>query len=161
VIFVFRFTLFLPNLEGFKTYPMIGHEYSYKCAWCNYEEYYKQGEGYLVKPQSLHEYRSAKQKLFHYEIHNKILRLSKDHPDLIINATFQVYKCPKCNLLHNKVQVTLTEGETSLHINRFKCTKCRSRLRLTNIHRLKKATCPSCGKSGYRRQDLHDKLWEK
>jgi DNA-directed RNA polymerase subunit RPC12/RpoP len=140
---------------------MAGHEFSYKCKYCEYEEYYKQGHGYLVRPQSFQEYKSTNQKLFHYEIHNKIVRLSKEYPGLAINATFQVYKCPKCNLLHNKVQVSLTEGEKSLHLNRFKCTKCRSRLRLTNIHRLKKATCPVCGKPGYRRQNLHDRLWEK
>jgi len=133
---------------------MVGHEYSYKCTRCNYEEYYKQGNGYLVKPQTFEEYRSTNQKLFHYEIHNKILRLSGIHPDLMIDATFQVYKCPKCNLLHNKVQVALSEGERQLHINRFKCSRCRYPLRLTNIHRLRKATCPVCGKPAFRRQDV-------
>jgi len=140
---------------------MAGHEYSYKCNYCKFEEYFKQGHGYLVKPQTFEEYKKINQKLFHYEIHNKIVKLSKTHPGMIINATFQVYKCPKCNLLHNKIQVSLTEGTHSLHTNRFKCTHCRSRLRLTNIHRLKKATCPVCGKAGYKRLDLHDRLWEK
>jgi len=133
---------------------MVGHAYSYKCTSCNFEEYYKQGNGYLVKPQSFSEYKSTNQKLFHYEIHNKILRLSRDHPELVIDATFQVYKCHKCNLLHNKVQVSLSEGDHSLHVNRFKCIKCRGRLRLTNIHRLKKATCPVCGKTTFHRQEV-------
>lgn len=132
---------------------MVGHAYSYRCSHCLYEEFFKQGHGYLVKPQSFDEYREMRQKLFHYEIHNKIVRLSKDHPGMEIDATFQVYKCPKCNLLHNKVQVTLTDGETLLHTNRFKCSRCRSGIKLTNIHRLKRATCPACGKPGFRRQN--------
>jgi len=140
---------------------MAGHEYSYKCKHCTYEEYFKQGHGYMVRPQSYQEYISTNQKLFHYEIHDKIIRQYKFHPDLIINATFQVYKCPKCNLLYNKVQVTLTEGDRSLHTNRFRCSNCKSRLKLTNIHRLKKASCPNCGKTSYQRQNLHDRLWER
>jgi ribosomal protein L37E len=32
--------------------------------------------------------------------------------------------------------------------------RCRSRLRLTNIHRLKRATCPVCGKNSFHRQNL-------
>ena len=140
---------------------MAGHEYSYKCTHCNYEEYFKQGHGYLVKPQTFGEYKATNQKLFHYEIHNKIVRLAKSYPGMIINATFQVYKCPKCNLLHNKIQVTLTDGLVSLHTNRFKCSKCRSRLKLTNIHRLKRAICPLCGKQSFHRQELNNLLWRK
>lgn len=133
---------------------MIGHAYSYKCGHCGYEEYYKQGHGYLVKPQSYEEYVSSNQKLFHYEIHNKIEMLVAQHPGLMIEATFQVYKCPKCHILHGKVQVNLSDGDQLLHTSRFKCMKCRSRLRLTNIHRLKRATCPACGKKSFRRQNL-------
>ncbi len=135
---------------------MVGHAYMYKCSNCLYEERLKQGHGYLVRPQSFEEYRENSQKLFHYEIHDKILRLSHDHPAMEINAIFQVYRCPKCNLLHNKVEVTISEGERLLHINRFKCSRCRSRLKLTNIHRLKKATCPACGKPSFRRQRSGD-----
>lgn len=140
---------------------MVGHAYSYKCSHCAFEEYYKQGHGYLVKPQTYQEYLMANQKLFHYEIRNKINAFAKSHEDLVIDATFQVYKCPKCNLLHNKVQVTLSEGDRLLHTNRFKCIRCRSRLKLTNIHRLKRATCPACGKASFRRQNLSDLLWKR
>ncbi len=133
---------------------MIGRAYSYKCSNCAYEAYYKQGHGYLVKPQTYQEYVALNQKLFHYEIRNKIVTLAENHPQLLIEAIFQVYKCPKCNLLHNKVQVTLTDGKELLHTNRFKCSQCRTRLKLTNIHRLKRATCPACGKSAFRRQKL-------
>lgn len=140
---------------------MAGHTYSYKCTFCGYEEYFKQGHGYLVRPQSFDEYLRINQKLFHYEIHNKIVRLSKNHPALMVNATFQVYKCPKCNLLHDKIQVTLTENDLSLHTNRFKCSRCRAGLKLTNIHRLKKAVCPACRKPGFRRENLNNLLWDK
>lgn len=133
---------------------MVGHAYSYRCSNCAYEAYYKQGHGYLVKPQTYLEYVASNQKLFHYEIRHKIAFLAEIHPDLVIDATFQVYKCPKCNLLHNKVQVTLSDGDSLLHTNRFKCSQCRSRLKLTNIHRLKRATCPACGKATFRRQKL-------
>jgi len=140
---------------------MVGHAFSYKCSHCSYEEYLKQGHGYLVKPQSYEEYLETHQKLFHYEIHNKIVKLSGSFPDMIINATFQVYKCPKCNLLHNKVQVTLSNGAKLLHTNRFKCTHCHGRIKLTNIHRLKKATCPVCGKQDFRRISADNSLWKK
>ncbi len=133
---------------------MVGHAYSYKCSHCGYEEYYKQGHGFLVRPQSYDEYIASNQKFFHYEIHNKIESLAVVHPALEIDATFRVFKCPKCNLLHGKVQVNLTEGEILLHASRFKCMRCRSRLRLTNIHRLKRATCPVCGKNSFHRQNL-------
>ncbi|HPT31938.1 MAG TPA: hypothetical protein PLW67_08865 [Prolixibacteraceae bacterium] len=139
---------------------MAGHEFSYKCKYCAFEEYFKQGHGYLVRPQSFQEYKNTNQKFFHYEIHNKIVRLHPAHPDMVINATFQVYKCPKCNVLYDKVQVTLTDGQKSLHTNRFKCSRCKSRLKLTNIHRLKRARCPVCGKPSYQRQKKHVRLWE-
>lgn len=139
----------------------MGHAYSYKCSNCSFEEYYKQGHGFLVKPQSYQEYMASNQKLFHYEIHNKIVTLAKRYNNLEIDATFQVYKCPRCNLLHNKVQVTLLEGGRLLHTTQFKCTRCRARLRLTNIHRLKRATCRACGKASFRRQELGNLLWKK
>ncbi len=146
----------LPKFIAGKTGCMVGRAYTYKCSRCSYEERLKQGHGYLVKPQSFEEYRENPRKLFHYEIHNKILKLSRDHPAMEINATFQVYRCRKCNLLHNKIQVTIYDGEALLHINRFKCTLCRTRLKLTNIHRLKTATCPACGKPKFRRQSSDD-----
>ncbi|MBP7504641.1 MAG: hypothetical protein KA780_04290 [Prolixibacteraceae bacterium] len=133
---------------------MVGNAYSYKCGNCACEVYFNQGHGYLVKPQTYSEYLTSNHKLFHYEIRNKIASLGEIHPGLVIDAIFQVYKCPKCNLLHNKVQVTLSDGERLLHTNRFKCSRCRSLLKLTNIHRLKRATCPACGKATFRRQKL-------
>lgn len=140
---------------------MVGRAYSYKCSRCGYEEYYKQGHGYLVRPQSYDEYISTNRKLFHYEIHNKIETLAALHPDLLIEATFRVFKCPKCNLLHGKVQVNLTSEGRLLHSSSFKCRKCRTRLKLTNIHRLKHATCPACGKSSYHRGKQQILLWKR
>ncbi|HOI48832.1 MAG TPA: hypothetical protein PK167_05980 [Prolixibacteraceae bacterium] len=137
----------------------MGYAYSYKCSRCSYEEYFKQGYGFQVRPQSFDDYMGANRKLFHYKIHDKIISLSKVHPDLQIEAAFQVYKCPRCNRLHNKIQVSLVSGEGKNHDAEFRCTGCHTRLRLTNIHRLRRAACPACGGQTFHREALRDVLW--
>jgi DNA-directed RNA polymerase subunit RPC12/RpoP len=138
---------------------MIGYACSYLCRYCRYEEVFRQGPGYTVKPQSFQEYMSGNSRLFHYKIHDKIVALAKVYPDLLIGASFQVYKCPHCKILHNKVQVNIYADDKLLHVNLFKCSRCRRRLRLTNINRLKTAVCPGCLKSTFQRQKPLDVLW--
>ena len=138
---------------------MIGYACMYLCSSCRYEEVFRQGPGYNVKPQSFQDYISGNSRLFHYKIHHKILALAKEFPDLVIGASFQVYKCPHCRILHNKVQVNIYEGDRLLHRNHFKCNRCGRRLRLTNINRLKTAICPGCFKNNFHRQKPMDVLW--
>ncbi len=118
-----------------------------------------QGPGYQVKPQTFEEYVSGNNKLFHYKIHEKIVSLATVNPGILIGASFQVYKCPQCKILYNKTQVHIFKGEQLLHNNEFKCTHCKRRLKLTNINRLKTATCPGCLKNTFHRQKMKDLLW--
>jgi uncharacterized CHY-type Zn-finger protein len=138
---------------------MIGYSCSYNCSSCHYEEVFRQGPGFQVKPQTYGEYVSGNNRLFHYKIHDKIVSLAKNYPKLLISASFQVYKCPYCKLLHNKTQVNIFDGDNLLHNNVFKCSRCKRRLKLTNINRLKLAVCPVCMKNSFRRQKVKDSLW--
>jgi DNA-directed RNA polymerase subunit RPC12/RpoP len=138
---------------------MTGYSCSYLCSHCQFEEIFMQGPGFQIKPQSFEEYVSGNNKLFHYKIHEKIVALAKVNPAILIGASFQVYKCPHCKILYNKTQVNIFSGEQLLHNNVFKCTHCKRRLKLTNINRLKTATCPGCLKSTFHRQKVKDLLW--
>jgi hypothetical protein len=138
---------------------MTGYACSYLCNYCHFEEVFMQGPGFQVKPQTFNEYISGNHKLFHYKIHDKIVSMVSSYPEMIISASFQVYKCPQCRTLHNKTRVNIYSGEQVLHRNVFKCCQCKRRLKPTNVNRLKKATCPVCMKSSFKRQKIKDLLW--
>jgi len=138
----------------------MGDAFAYKCHVCGYEEYFNQGHGFLVHPQSVIDYLSLKKKLFHYKTHRKIVELSRKYKDLKIKAAFQVYICPKCHLLYDKAEVKVYDEEKVYHKSRFRCSDCNSRLKLTNIHRLSKATCPVCKKRTFKRDHSVHVLWD-
>lgn len=138
---------------------MTGYTCSYLCSSCHYEEEFMQGPGFQVKPQSYEEYISGNNKLFHYKIHEKIVALAGNYSRFLISASFQVYKCPHCRILYNKTQVNMYSDDLLLHRNIFKCSRCRRRLKLTNINRLKIASCPVCLRATFRRQKIRDHLW--
>lgn len=138
---------------------MTGYSCSYLCNSCHFEEVFMQGPGFQVKPQTFSEYISGNNKLFHYKIHDKIVSIVSSYPEMLISASFQVYKCPHCKILHNKSQVNIYAGDLLLHKNVFKCSHCKRRLKLTNINRLKTATCPICLKNSFKRQKIKDLLW--
>lgn len=138
----------------------MGHAYSYRCKNCGYEENFNQGHGFLVHSQPLKQYVKRQTKIFHYKTHNLLKQLSKDNNDLYLKAGFQVYICPKCNTLKDKVEVTVFNDEQEMHKSEFRCGTCRTRLKLTNIHRLKKATCPKCRKNKFQINHSHQHLWD-
>lgn len=148
-------------LLNFHSLPflMTGYMCSYLCSSCHFEEEFMQGPGFQVRPQTFDEYMAGNNKLFHYKIHDKIVALSAEYPGMLISASFQVYKCPHCKILHNKIQVNIYSGEQILHRNLFKCSRCRRRLKLTNINRLRMATCPACSRNSFKRQKIRDHLW--
>jgi DNA-directed RNA polymerase subunit RPC12/RpoP len=137
----------------------MGHAYSYRCKHCGFEEKFKQGHGFLVHSQPVDEYLKQQTQLFHYKTHNLIKQLSKQFSGLFLKAGFQVYKCPKCKLLHEKVEVIVFNDEKVVHKSEFRCNECRSRLKLTNIHRLKKAICPKCNKRTFQLNHSTQLLW--
>jgi hypothetical protein len=138
----------------------MGKAYTYRCDHCGFEDRFNEGHGFLIHPQPLHHYLKKGEKLFHHKTHKVLLQLAKQYSNPLINAGFKVYKCPHCRLLHDKVDVNvISEGKT-VHKSEFRCNKCRSRLKLTNIHRLKNAVCPACNKTTFRIDQRKMVLWD-
>ena len=138
----------------------MGHAYIYRCEHCGFEERFNQGHGFLVHSQPLKEYLKQRTQLFHYKTHNLLKQLSKRYDGLFLKAGFQVYICPKCKILKDKVEVIVFNDEKVVHRSDFRCNECRTRLKLTNIHRLKKATCPKCHKITFQIDHKHHHLWD-
>jgi len=101
-----------------------------------------------------------KTKLFHYKTHDVLKKLAEQKTDLYLKAGFQVYKCPKCKILQDKTEVVVYQDEKVIHRSEFRCSACRSRLKLTNIHRLKKTVCPKCRKRTFKMDHLNIVLWD-
>lgn len=139
----------------------MGQSYTYRCSHCGYEERFNQGHGFLIRSQPVSEYLKQRTKLFHYKTDHLLNQLAKQYSGLFLKAGFQVYKCPKCKVLHDKTEVVVfDENETVIHKSEFRCSTCRSRLKLTNIHRLKKAICPNCGKKSFQIDHSKNQLWD-
>lgn len=136
----------------------MGHAYQYRCSHCAFEQEFNCGHGYQTHSQPLTDYLKQSRKVFHYKTHLLLTRLAGEHKNLFLKAGFQVYKCPNCKLLFDKSEVVVFDGDKEIHRSEFRCTKCRSRLKLTNIHRLKNAICPKCGKRTFRLQPINA-LW--
>lgn len=137
----------------------MGHAYPYKCHHCGYEESFNEGHGYLVHSQPVSEYLNRRTKLFHYKTHNLIKRLANENKAVHMKAGFQIYKCPKCNILFDKVEVSVFKEERLIHRSSFRCRECHCRLKRTNIHRLKEATCPKCKRDSFHIQRHSPILW--
>lgn len=123
----------------------MGQAYIYRCSTCGFQASFNQGHGYLVHPQPVRVYLEGRTRVFHYKVQGLLNRLEQKHDGLYMKAGFQVYKCPKCKTLHDKVEVVIYNEKNMVHKSDFRCSTCRSRLKLTNIHRLKTAVCPGCG----------------
>jgi Zn finger protein HypA/HybF involved in hydrogenase expression len=137
----------------------MGHAYPYRCEHCGFEESFNQGHGFLIHSQPVKEYLKQRTQLFHYKTHNLLKKLAEENTKLFLKAGFQVYKCPKCKVLHDKVEVVVYKDDKVVHKSRFRCSECQSRLKLTNIHRLKKAFCPKCRQRTFQINREHQQLW--
>lgn len=138
----------------------MGHAYPYRCEHCGFEELFNQGHGFLIHSQPVKEYLKQPAKLFHYKTHNLLQQLAKSKNDLYLKVGFQVYKCPKCRVLYDKVEVVVYNGDKVIHKSSFRCNKCNLRLKLTNIHRLKNAICPKCHKKTFQINHTNHQLWD-
>jgi DNA-directed RNA polymerase subunit M/transcription elongation factor TFIIS len=138
----------------------MGHTYTYRCDHCGYEEQFNEGHGFLIHSQPLGEYLNRNVKLFHYKTHKLLLRLAKQYDNLYIQAGFKVYKCPKCKVLYDKIEVKVYNDRQIVHRSEFRCNICRSRLKLTNIHRLKNAICPVCHNKTFKIVHENLQLWD-
>ncbi|PIF05885.1 MAG: hypothetical protein CSA36_04315 [Draconibacterium sp.] len=137
----------------------MGHAYQYRCSHCGYSQEFNRGHGYHVHSQPLSKYLNQPRKYFHYKTHDVLKKLAEENSNLYLHAGFQVYKCPKCNLLFDKTDVAVFEADKVVHKSDFRCSRCRSRLKLTNIHRLKRANCPKCQKRTFHLQQMN-LLWD-
>jgi methionyl-tRNA synthetase len=138
----------------------MGHSYSYRCKRCGYVENFNRGEGMLIHSQSLKEYLHQPFKLFHHKTHSLLLRLAKDNGNLHLKAAFEVYKCPRCKMLYDKVEVAVHNKGKCIHKSDFRCKECNSRLKRTNIHRLKSAVCPVCHHKEFHINRFNKSLWD-
>jgi predicted RNA-binding Zn-ribbon protein involved in translation (DUF1610 family) len=138
----------------------MGHAYPYRCEHCGFEESFNQGHGFLIHSQPVKEYLNQRTQLFHYKTHNLLKKLAEKNKELFLKAGFQVYKCPDCKVLHDKVEVVVYKDDKVVHKSRFRCSECQSRLKLTNIHRLKKAFCPKCRQRTFQINREHQQLWD-
>lgn len=138
----------------------MGHSYSYRCTHCGFHEHFNQGHGFLVHSQPLKDYLKKKTQLFHYKTHRLLKQLAKKQKGLFLKAGFQVYICPKCKILKDKIEITVFNHNDIVHKSEFRCNECRSRLKLTNIHRLKKANCPKCHHQTFQFDYSHKHLWD-
>lgn len=138
----------------------MGHAYPYRCEHCGFEESFNQGHGFLIHSQHVKEYLNQRTKLFHYKTHNLLKKLAEENKELFLKAGFQVYKCPKCKVLHDKVEVVVYNNGEIVHKSSFRCNECGARLKLTNIHRLKKAFCPKCRQRTFHINREHQQLWD-
>lgn len=155
--FVLKLSHFWLTLGKF--FQKMGHAYPYRCEHCGYEESFNQGHGFLIHSQPVKEYIKQKTKLFHYKTHNVLRQLNRNNTDLYLKAGFQVYICPRCKVLHDKVEVVVYANERVVHKSSFRCNSCNSRLKLTNIHRLKNAICPKCNRKTFHSDHVNHQLW--
>lgn len=137
----------------------MGRAYTYRCDRCGFESRFNEGHGYLIHRQLLANYLNFRKVLFHYKTHHVLCQLANKGNNLTIDAGFKIYKCPKCMLLYEKVEVKVLQEDKIVHKSEFRCIRCRTRLKLTNIHRLNKATCPSCRNYSFRLDRHQMVLW--
>jgi DNA-directed RNA polymerase subunit RPC12/RpoP len=138
----------------------MGHAYKYSCSRCGFEQDFIQGHGFLIRSQPLNEYLEQGKKLFHYKTHNTLKQLAVQNRCLYLKAGFQIYKCPKCKILEDKTEVSVFNDVKVVHKSEFRCSNCRARLKLTNIHRLKKAICPACKNRTFQMNHFNTELWD-
>ena len=138
----------------------MGRAYTYRCDKCGFEGQFNEGHGFLIHSMTLGSYLNINTRLFHHKTNSVIEKLAQEHKDLFIDACFKIYKCPDCNLLYDKIEVIASSDGRILHKSEFRCTQCRARLKLTNIHRLKKAVCPSCKNFTFRLDQRRMALWD-
>lgn len=129
----------------------MGHAYNYRCSNCGFEQDFNLGHGFRVHSQPLNDYLEQNLKLFHYKTHSVLQRLAAIDHELFLKSGFQVYKCRKCLTLHDKKEVVIYADEKPVYRSEFRCSNCRARLKLTNIHRLRIADCPKCGQCTFKK----------
>ena len=122
----------------------MGHSYQFMCKDCKTTQHLYEGWGFMVHDQSVNTYLSNKKFKLHYKTHQKVVSLNASHPNLQLRMEYQIYRCKSCLQVSDRLFVQVKLGEKILHQTRFQCPSCKTKLKHTNIHSLKYATCPRC-----------------
>ena len=138
----------------------MGRAYTYRCDHCGFEYQFNEGHGFFIHPRPLDAYLESGKVFFHHKTQQVLKKLARQESDLFIDAGFKIFKCPHCGLIYDKVTVTVYKEGKVLHKSEFRCSRCRARLKLTNIHRLKNAVCPACKKPTFHLDKRKRVLWD-
>ena len=122
----------------------MGLSYKFTCKDCNHTQHLYEGWGFMVHDQLVDEYVQGQPAKLHYKTHQKIVKLSKQLPDLELKMEYRIYRCHRCLQISSKLFVQAINNGKVLHKTHFRCATCQTMLRHTNIRSLKYATCPKC-----------------
>jgi DNA-directed RNA polymerase subunit RPC12/RpoP len=122
----------------------MGYSYIFNCRKCKYSQQLYEGWRFMEHDQTVQSVLDSKQINLHYKTRNKITALAKQGQQLQIKTEYKIYRCHKCLQISDKLVVQVLADGQILHETQFKCANCNSKLKHTNIHRLKFAICPKC-----------------
>jgi len=122
----------------------MGYSYQFRCKDCKHEQKLYEGWSFMTHVLSVESHLQSKQVKMHYRTLEKINQLHKRYTDLQLNIEFRIYRCKQCLQVSNKLFIQAIKDNTILHQTHFKCAQCKLRLKHTNIHSLKYASCPKC-----------------
>ena len=92
--------------------------------------------------------------------HDRIRALMSKFPSSWKEFENRLYSCPKCNTLHKRFYIRMTDGTTRLFETRFYCGKCRGSLIQVKEDDMdvNMYNCKQCGQQALRRG--RDILWD-
>lgn len=122
----------------------MGYSYLFTCRKCNHSQQLYEGWRFMEHDQTPESVMNSNQIKLHYKTRQKIKALAQSHEQLQLKTEYKIYRCHRCLQLSDKLVVAVWNGDHLLHQTQFKCANCNTRLKHTNIHRVKFAICPKC-----------------
>ena len=122
----------------------MGYSYQFICKDCKSSLQLYEGWGFMVHDQPVSSYLKKKKSMLHYKTHQKLIELKELYENLHLKMEYQIYRCKSCLQVSDRLFAQIMQGDKILHKTRFKCPSCKIRLKHTNIHSLKYASCPKC-----------------
>lgn len=122
----------------------MGYSYLFTCRKCKHSQQLYEGWRFMEHDQTSESILNSSQIRLHYKTRQKIKTLAQNHDQMQLKTEYKIYRCPQCLQLSDKLVVAVWNGDQLLHQTQFKCANCNTRLKHTNIHRVKFAICPKC-----------------